>query len=505
MRPSPAPHSGATPPEPPRPRPPGQRPGHPAARRSRRWGMRLIGVVSGAVLATSGFGWAVVEHVNEGIDRVDAFHGIKERPKAEAGVNFLLVGVDRRDGLTPDERRRLHAGGSACDCTDTLMLLHVSKDRRRVSVVSLPRDSYVEFPLHNAPDDAKGAREAHPHGKINAAYALGGPALTVHTVERATGVHIDHYLEVNFLSFVRTVDALGGVKVCTMTPLHDAYSGLDLPSGSSVLDGATALRYVRARHIDSSSDFGRIERQQRFLAQVIGQLHSTGVLVNPARLTNVVDTLLTSVRADRDLSSQDLVTLGTAMRHFSPAGSEFTQVPVADADYRGDPAWGSSVLWDRRRAAALFARIRHDEPLARHRRHHHATPVPIDPHSIRVQIRNATGDPQLGLRADHDLARTGFATTGTPQAGSADPNEKNLPDKADEKTTITFDPRWDRSAQSLATALPGARLKPVKGHGPVLTVTVGRDFGPVRRVRAQTAGMTENPDGAVTGDQVICP
>jgi LCP family protein required for cell wall assembly len=498
MRPSPAPHSGVTP-EPPCPRPGGQRPRRPpAARRSRsrRWAMRLIGVVSGAVLATSGFGWAVVDHVNDGIDRVDAFHGIEERPRPEKGVNFLLVGVDRRDGLTMGERRRLHAGGSACDCTDTLMLLHVSKDRGRVSVVGLPRDSYVEFPLHNAPDDAKGAREAHPHGKINAAYALGGPALTVHTVERATGVHIDHYLEVNFLSFVHTVDALGGVKVCTMTPLHDAYSGLDLPSGTSVLDGATALRYVRARHIDSSSDFGRIGRQQRFLAQVIGQLHSTGVLMNPARLTHVVDTLLTSIRADRELSSQDLVTLGGAMRHFSPGSAEFTQVPVADPDYRGDPAWGSSVLWDHRKAAALFARIRHDQPLARHRGHHHATPVPIDPHGIRVRILNPTGDAGIGTRADRALARTGFATTGTP---------RSTPLKPGARTVITYDPRWDRSAQSLATALPGARLDPVPGHGPVLDVTVGRDFGPVRRVRAQTAGMTENPDGAVTGDQVICP
>ncbi|GGO88125.1 LCP family protein [Wenjunlia tyrosinilytica] len=470
---------------------PGPRP------RFHRWGMRLVGVVSCAVLATSGFGWAVVDHVNQGIDRVDAFQGIKEheRPVKEKdkGLNFLLVGVDGRDGLSRGELRHLHAGGTACNCTDSLMVLHVSGDRRRLSVVSLPRDSYVEFPDHDEPGGAKGVH--HP-GKINAAYAHGGPSLTVRTVEKATGIHIDHYLEVNFRTFVNTVDALGGVEVCTMTPLRDDYSGLDLPSGTTVLDGAGSLRYVRARHIGGSSDFGRIRRQQHFLAQVIGRLHSTGVLMNPARLTRVVDAVLSSVRADRELSSTDLVTLGTAMRRFAPSGSEFTQVPVADADYRGDPAWGSSVLWDRVRAEALFAKVRGDRPLARHHHRSRAKSVPIDPRGILVRVYNASGVPGEGVRAERQLSATGFATTGDPEA-VAGPGVT--------RTVITYDPRWDRSARTLATALPGARLNPVAGHGPLMQVFIGSAFDRVTRVRAETRGVSENPDDAVTGDQVVCP
>lgn len=470
-------------------------------RPGRRWGTRVAGAVSAGVLIASGLAWSVVDHVNNGIDRVDAFGGISDRPKDDDGLNFLLVGVDKRDGLTKQDRNRLHAGGSACDCTDTIMVLHISRDRKRASVVSIPRDSYVEFAERSVrpsgtPSPSAGASPARRHGKINAAYAIGGPALTVSTVEKATGLRVDHYLEVDFTSFVRTVDAVGGVEVCTMAPLKDSHSGLGLPRGTSTLDGAGALKYVRARHVGGRSDFGRIERQQHFLAQVIRQLQSSGVLTNPARLTKVVDTVLASIRADKDLSSTDLVTLGTAMRHLTPSRSEFVRVPVADADYRGDPVWGSAVLWDKQKAAGLFAKIRDDRPLTTQRRRSKGVKVPIDPRGISVQVYNGTATAGLGAKADAALAKTGFATSGRP----ADAPRRDLAE-----TVIDYDPRWDRSAKSLATALPGARLVASKGRGPVMKVTLGSGYAGVKKVRAQRSGLAENPDGAVTGDEVLCP
>ncbi|KRV48733.1 LytR family transcriptional regulator [Wenjunlia vitaminophila] len=457
-----------------------------------RWGLRLFGVLSAAVLVVSGFGWAAVNHLDEGIERVDAFDGVQRRPQEREGVTFLLAGVDRRDEISRDERRKLHVGGEACNCTDALMLVHISADRSRVSVVSLPRDSYVSFPPHDEPD---GTRNARHRGKINAAYSHGGPALTVATVERATGIHINHYLELDFLSFTRTVDALGGVEVCTMTPLKDEYAGLDLPAGTSTVDGSGALRYVRARHVGSLSDFGRMERQQHFFAQVMRKLSSSGVLANPARLTAAVDGILGSVRADRSLTSGDLVELGAAMRHFSLSGSEFVSVPVADEDYRGDPHWGSAVLWDQQRSRELFAKIREDRPLTSGRPGKKTRLVPIDPRSIRVQVINGSGRTGLGARTDGALRRSGFATTGLPRNGERDA----------QRTLITFDPRWDRSARSLAAALPGAQLRAVRGHGPVLDVTIGHEFQGVRRVKASTTGLAENPRGVRTGDQVLCP
>lgn len=107
------------------------------------------------------------------------------------------------------------------------MIVHISEDRERASVVSLPRDSYAMTPPHT---DRTTGEEHHGHPvKLNAAYAEGGPQLTVRTVETMTHVKIDHYLEVDFTSFMKTVDVLGGVKICTAEPLKDAYTGLDLP------------------------------------------------------------------------------------------------------------------------------------------------------------------------------------------------------------------------------------------------------------------------------------
>ena len=109
------------------------------------------------------------------------------------------------------------------------MIVHISEDRERASVVSLPRDSYAETPAHI--DRTTGKRhQPHPI-KLNAAYAEGGPQLTVRTVENMTQVKIDHYLEVDFTSFMKTVDVLGGVRDLHGRPLKDSYTGLDLPPG----------------------------------------------------------------------------------------------------------------------------------------------------------------------------------------------------------------------------------------------------------------------------------
>src|SRR5882757_6808397 len=245
-----------------RPRP-GGRP--PAGRRPRprppiRWSTRIAGGMALLVITVSGIGHAVVNGVNGAINRVDAFGGMQGRPGGTKGTNFLLVGTDGRDGLDPEEKERYHLGGAPCHCTDTIMLVHLSADRQRASVVSIPRDSYVRLPALQATSsaspeagtdgkagsestagtgsagadatagtDAKAGTDATPAAsvdpaattrpaKINEAYADGGPKLTVRTVEQLTGVHIDHYVEVDFTSFMKTVDVIGGVQVCTTEP-----------------------------------------------------------------------------------------------------------------------------------------------------------------------------------------------------------------------------------------------------------------------------------------------
>ncbi|MFD7923634.1 LCP family protein [Streptomyces sp. NPDC059740] len=481
--------------------------------------------LSALVLAAGGTGHAVVAGVSDQIARVDAFQGMSDRPpaddRARSGMTILLVGTDGRGRLSRRDRRAYHLGGEPCHCTDTIMLVRLSPGRDHVSVVSLPRDSYAQVPEHTDPATGKRHR-AHPL-KLNAAYAEGGPSLTVRTVEHMTGVHIDHYLEVDFQSFMRTVDAVGGVRICTDRAMKDSYTGLDLPAGMHELTGGQALQYVRSRHVDGAADLSRMRRQQRFMAALIRKVTSSGVLTDPTRLRDVTGSLLGSVRADKGFGTDDMLDLGRAMHGFQPGSSEFASVPVADVNYRV-PYVGLTVKWDEERARALFQAVREDRPLVPRTgpagdgaapkgsatspapastpaagapgpagRGPRPTTVEIPPDQVRVHVDNGTSRSGLGARVADGLRATGFTLDGPP--GTAP-----LPHSA--HTVVRYDPRWDRSVRSVAAAFPGARLQAVPGLGAAIRVTVGQDFTAVHPVRGNQPAPGHAQ--AVTGDQVSC-
>lgn len=453
--------------------------------------MRAAMTLSVVVLASAGIGHSLVSGLDSGIARVDPFKDMKNRPRAGHGMNVLMVGTDGRDRITEAERQRYRLGGAPCHCTDTLMIVHISEDRDRASVVSLPRDSYAETPPHT---DRTTGEEHHGHPiKINAAYAEGGPQLTVRTVEHMTHVKIDHYLEVDFTSFMKTVDVLGGVRICTDRRLTDSYTGLDLAPGDHTLRGGEALQYVRSRHADASSDLGRMKRQQRFLAGLVDRATSSGILLNPLKFRDVTRAVLGSVRADRGFGTDELLDLGRAMRTFSPSSSEFATVPIGRMGY-AVKGIGSTVKWDPVRAERLFSALRDDKPLAAAPRpRDRAVRVEVAPQQIRVQVENGTRTPGLAKEVDTALRATGFRTTGQPATAR---------DTSVRRTVVSHDPRWDRSAKSLAAALPGSVLRPVPGLGPTLKVTAGTESHHVRKVRADTPGRGES--AVVRGDEVSC-
>jgi hypothetical protein len=279
--------------------------------------------------------------------------------------------------------------------------------------------------------------------------------------------------------------------------MKDSYTGLDLAPGSHLLKGGQALQYVRARHVDGASDLGRMKRQQRFLAALIERATSSGVLLNPMRFRDVTRAVLGSVRADEGFGTDELLDLGRAMRNFSPSSSEFTTVPIGQMNYQVKGI-GSTLKWDPVKADRLFTSLRDDKPLAmdRPKQGPAAAPVEVDPRQIRVQVENGTETAGLAKRLDAALAATGFATTHRPVTAK---------EQGAAHTVISYDPRWDRSARSLAAALPGSELHPVKGRGPLLKVTVGADFqdtGKVRRVKAHDTAQTDQ--GVVRGNEVVC-
>lgn len=495
-------------PTPPRPR--SVRPVQPRSRQQHderpRWGLRLATTLSVLVLGAGGVGHAVVTSLDGGIGRVDPFRDMKNRPQGSRGTNILLVGTDGRDKITAEDKQKYRLGGAPCHCTDTIMMVHVSEERDRISVVSLPRDSYAEVPEHT--DETTGRHYGKHPVKLNAAYAEGGPSLTVRTVEHMTGLKINHYLEVDFTSFMKTVDVVGGVQICTARPMKDSYTGLDLAAGTHQLNGGEALQYVRSRHTDGSSDLGRMQRQQRFLAALAAKATGNGVLLNPVKFREFASSLLSSVRADEGFGVEEMLNFASAMKGFSPSSSDFTTVPLGQLGMQIKGV-GSTVKWDDAKAKKLFHLLHDDKPLAPHapkpspqpaskdEKPPHKEPaslVEVAPERIKVQVYNGTRTDGLGRRVDDALHATGFQTTGIPRAST------NLDMR---RTLIEYDPRWDRSAGSLAVALPGSELRPVKGLGATLKVTAGADFKDVAPVRAEE--QPQGDFGTMTGDKVVCP
>jgi LCP family protein required for cell wall assembly len=464
-----------------------------------RLALRLVTLlaagVAGVVLLVSGTGYSVLLWSDSSMRRVDALSGLTDRPPANAtgSTTFLLVGSDNRADMSERDMRRLHVGNRSTAAgrrADTMLLVQVSSRRGSVSAVSLPRDSYVTVPAHTQED---GTRVRAVRTKLNSAYAAGGPGLAVATVERSTGVRVDHYVEVDFLGFESLVDAVGGVDVCAPTRLRDRKAGLRLPAGVSRVDGETGLAFVRARSLDARADLGRVERQQQFLAAMANRVTSKDVLLDPRALVRLLDAVLGAVRVDEGLQREQLVQLGTDLRHVSGADVRFRTVPIADPA-AFVPGAGSVALWDRTAARRLFARMRTDAPPAPRPAAGRGPVATVPPQQIRVQVYNGTATSGLGGKVADGLARRGFDLAGPAQNW----RETDL-----RRTVVRYDSRYTESIKTLAAAVPGARTVAVRGLGSTLQVVVGDPDQRTSAVRvpAPAGGATPaDPTRTAAGD-----
>ncbi|MFI7018262.1 LCP family protein [Streptomyces sp. NPDC050164] len=276
-------------------------------------------------------------------------------PRGE-GTNYLVVGSDSREGLSQQDRKELNTGSAEGRRTDSVILLHTGANG--TTMLSLPRDSWVTLPPYVDPDTGRSYRAAP--NKLNAAFSLGGPDLLVRTVERNTGVHIDHYAEIGFAGFVGVVDAVGGVDMCLDKPVRDEDSGADLPAGCQTLDGAEALAFVRQRKQEAEGDLGRTRNQQKFLAALARKTATPSTLADPSKSFPTLRAGLDTLIVDEGTELPDLMSLFEAMRKAASGGGRQLNVPVADPDLRTPQ--GSAVKWDDRRARALFAALREDRP-----------------------------------------------------------------------------------------------------------------------------------------------
>ncbi|WP_225840415.1 LCP family protein [Streptomyces sp. NK08204] len=313
------------------------------------------------VVAAGGVGWALYAKLSANITADDAAarelaRYERERPTAlvRDAQNILLIGSDTRAG---DGNGR-YGRDLGSERSDTTILLHLAADRRSATAVSLPRDLMVHIPGCRRAD---GSRSEPVFALFNRAFEVGGTACTIRTVEKLTGIRIDHHVVVDFSGFTAMVDAVDGVQVCLKEPIDDKAARLKLPAGKVELDGEQALGYVRARKsLGDGSDTERMQRQQRFLAALVSKVQSSDVLLNPVELYPVLDAATSSLTTDPELASlRGLYQLVRGLRGIPTEHVQFLTVPR------------ESYVYDSNRdqlvepeAERLFARLRADEPVA---------------------------------------------------------------------------------------------------------------------------------------------
>ncbi|MFH8975927.1 LCP family protein [Streptomyces sp. NPDC017890] len=330
-------------------------------RRRRRRRLRLSGtVVTVLALAAAGLGWTVYSRLDGNITADEAAAAElaryeEERPTAlvRGAQNVLVIGSDSRSG---DGNAR-YGRDSGTERSDTTILLHLSAGRDSATAVSLPRDLMVDVPGCHRPD---GSRTEPVFTQFNYAFGAGGSACTIRTLEKLTGIRIDHHVVVDFQGFKEMVDALDGVEVCLRKPVDDKNAELKLPAGRVTLDGEQALGYVRARKsLGDGSDTDRMDRQQRFLGALVDKVQSDDVLLNPVKLYPVLDAATSSLTTDPDLASlRGLYGLMRGLRGIPTERVQFLTVPREP--YAGDANRDQLVEPD---AEKLFTRLRTDEPV----------------------------------------------------------------------------------------------------------------------------------------------
>ncbi|WP_327132333.1 LCP family protein [Streptomyces sp. NBC_01343] len=279
----------------------------------------------------------------------------RERPTHAVGgsQNILLIGSDSRSG----KENARYGQDRGTERSDTAILLHLPADRRSATAVSIPRDLMTPIPACLTAD---GRRTAERLAQFNWAYEWGGAACTIRTMEKLTGIRIDHHMVVDFTGFKKMVDAVGGVEVCLKQPMNDSEAKLKLRAGRQTLHGEEALGFVRARYsLGNGSDTERMERQQQFLGSLVKKVQSTGVLLNPGRLYPLLDAATSSVTTDPGLASlRGLYELVRSIRDIPAEQVKFLTVPRRP--YVADRNRDELVQPE---AAQLFEQLRTDKPL----------------------------------------------------------------------------------------------------------------------------------------------
>ncbi|MGW2313513.1 LCP family protein [Actinomadura luteofluorescens] len=406
----------------------------------RRKGLRWVAIGAAALLLVAGGGAAWLYHdLVGGIEQkhVSDKLGVNRPKKLNKSLNILLIGSDTREG----ENSEYAVPGMAGARSDTTILLHLSPNRDQAVGISFPRDSMVKMPSCKK---EKGGTVPAQFGMLNAAFAYAGPTCTWKTLESLTGIHIDHFVQVDFAGFKRMVDALGGVEICVDKPVRDPRAELYLKAGKQTVKGDDALGYVRARYsLGDGSDLERIERQQKFMAAVVDKATSGSVLKDPAKTYKFLKAATKSMTTDDDLDLAGMRKLADGLKGMSAGQVRFVTVPVEG--YAPDP---NRVQWNEELAKPLFEAVRHDDDLpAEPAKPARPAPAPPSPGRVHVTVVDAGAKDKQVERVVNQLRQRGFAVAKKVEKAAAAPESR-----------LVYAPAAEAQASALARDVPDALL-----------------------------------------------
>jgi LCP family protein required for cell wall assembly len=467
---------------------------------------RVVGRVAAALiavlaLAMTGAAWQWQASKDRSLNKVAALDPNSRDivdPNAQFGdENFLIVGVDSRIGVNSD----MGAGGTddaGGSRSDTIMLVNIPASRKRVVAVSFPRDTAItpskceawnpdtgEYgPLYDEQTKTYGEDQVYTETKLNSAYSLGGPKCLVKVIQKLSGLSINRFMAVDFAGFSKMVDALGGVEVCSTTPLEDYELGTVLANaGRQTLDGHAALQYVRARQVTTefNGDYGRIKRQQLFLSSLLRSMMSQEVFFDLGKLNNVVNMFIDDTYVD-NVKTKDLVDLGQSIQGLKAGRVTFVTIPTGITDTEGNEPPRVDDM------KGLFDAIINDDPLPEEKNPDN-TPVPAtpeattatappadpsgelvnavttDPGGVTVRVSNSTGEDGLAATASSELGQHGFNVV--------EPDDYS---GAVDATTVMFSAGNEEAAATVASSFINPKIERVADTGATVRVVLGSDF-----------------------------
>ncbi|MER7051564.1 MULTISPECIES: LCP family protein [unclassified Streptomyces] len=375
-------------------------------RRALRWTAVTLAVL---IVGTASAGYLYYEHLNDNIKKVPLNLGDSKvappTPNAagQTPLNILVIGSDARNS---EENQKLGGARETFGSTplaDVQMLVHLSADRSNMSVVSMPRDTLVEIPRCTDPDDGKVYPASEGRTMTNQSLGHGGPGCTVATWQELTGIHIDHFMMVDFAGVVSMADAVGGVPVCVDANIHSRDSqghgsGLKLEKGTHPIKGEQALQWLRTRYgFADGSDLARAKAQHMYLNSMVRTLRENATLSSPNKLRRLAEEATGALTVDPGLDTvKKLYDLSNELRGVKPERITMTTMPNRYVGARVEPTED---------AEQLFRLVREDIALdgkdAKKKAFEEEPKVPDDPAAaddeIAVQVRNGTRTDRLGL------------------------------------------------------------------------------------------------------------